>query len=135
MQDQVRVMQMTQGFLKRNLMDIFKKRQWEQSHPGKSELDQYRESHNIGNVSVNNKDWDPDANLPYYLRDRTSELYNPMKDAKITFTELRTIEKMKKLGKFDPLRDMNPPTEEGGEWTLKKVDSLVESVYNSEKNL
>jgi len=30
---------------------------------------------------------------------------------------------------------MNPPTEANGEWTLKKVDSLVESVYNSEKNL
>ena len=30
---------------------------------------------------------------------------------------------------------MKPPQEPNGEWTLKKVDSLVESVYNSEKNL
>jgi len=33
---------MTQGFLKRNLLDIFKKRQWNETHPEISELDEVR---------------------------------------------------------------------------------------------
>ncbi len=91
--------------------------------------------HNITTIKATPKDWDPDSHLPAYLRDRRAELYNPMKDNRITFTEKRVIEKMKLMGKFDPLRDMNPPNAENAEWTLKKVDSLVESVYNSQKNL
>ncbi len=41
---------------------------------------------------------------------------------------------MKWMGKFVEERDMNPPDENGMQ-TLKKVDSLVQSAYNSERNL
>lgn len=46
---------------------------------------------------------------------------------------MKVYEKMKKMGKYDPVRD--GPYIEGQPGILKKVDSLVESVYNSEKNL
>ena len=59
LQDETRVMQMTQGFLKRNLLEIFKKRKWEESNPGKSDLDQLRELRNISGI-YSSKDWDPD---------------------------------------------------------------------------
>lgn len=56
-----------------------------------------------------------------------------MKDpTRLTFTEIKCIEKMKRMGKWDEERDglnhANPHM-------LRKVDSLVESVYNSEKNI
>ena len=70
---------------------------------------------------------DPEDKLPPYLKDRRAELYNPLKENRITYTEMRCIDKMKRMGKWDEERDGGP--------TLKKVDSLVESVYNSEKNL
>jgi len=31
------------------------------------------------------QNWDPDAGLPHYLRDRRNELYNPLKESKITY--------------------------------------------------
>ena len=34
---------------------------------------------------------DPDLKLPEYLRDRRSELYNPLKENRITFTEKKVI--------------------------------------------
>ena len=40
---------------------------------------------------------------------------------------------MKKMGKYDPLRDGPYDTNQPG--VIKKVDSLVLSVYNSERNL
>lgn len=46
-----------------------------------------------------------------------------MKTGAITFTELRCIDKMKNMNRWKE----NVP--------IKRVDSLVESVYNSEKNL
>ena len=48
---------------------------------------------------------------------------NKMKNGEITFTELRCIDNMKALKKW---KEPEP---------IKRVDSLVESVYNSEKNL
>ena len=49
-------------------------------------------------------------------------MLNPMKQGEITFTELFCIDKMKQLGKWN---------EKDG---LNRVDSLIESAYNSEKN-
>ena len=61
-------------------------------------------------------------------------MYNPLKENRITFTDRMVIEKMKKFGKWDYARDGTgyEPNEHG---VLRKMDSLVESVYNSEKNL
>jgi hypothetical protein len=56
----------------------------------------------------------------------------------MTFTEMKVIEKMKKMGKWDAKRDgPGVPTDpsEPNPPPLRKIDSLVESVYNSEKNL
>jgi hypothetical protein len=74
------------------------------------------------------------------LKDRRHELFNPLKnEAKTTYTEMRCIEKMKAMGKWDYQRDGDgyggPDPFSGEERKLKKIDSLVESVYNSEKNL
>jgi hypothetical protein len=84
--------------------------------------------------------FDPEANLPAYLKDRRHELFNPLKnEAKTTYTERRCIEKMKAMGKWDYQRDGDgyggPDPYTGEPRKLKKIDSLVESAYNSEKNL
>jgi hypothetical protein len=52
-----------------------------------------------------------------------SSMLNPLKSDKITFTEMKIITKMKELGKW----------KNGDE--LKRIDSLVESAYNTEQNL
>jgi len=49
--------------------------------------------------------YDPDANLPGYLKDRRGELYNPMKENRLTFTEMRCISKMQKMGMWNYERD------------------------------
>jgi hypothetical protein len=49
-------------------------------------------------------------------------MFNPMKQENITFTEMMCIKKMKEMKKW-------PYKEE-----IRRVDSLVESAYNSEKN-
>jgi len=43
----------------------------------------------------------PDENLPKYLKDRRGDLYNPLKENKMTFTEMKIINKMKVMGKWD----------------------------------
>jgi len=59
-----------------------------------------------------------------------------MKENKITFTEMRVINKMKKMGLWNKeLMENTEFTKDGQAPTLKKIDSLVESVFNSEKNL
>jgi hypothetical protein len=74
--------------------------------------------------------------VPDYLRDRRHELYNPMKENKMTFTEMRVINKMKTMGLWnEELMGSGQTPVEGQAPMLKKIDSLVESVFNSEKNL
>ena len=75
----------------------------------------------------------PDENLPNYLKDRRGDLYNPLKENKMTFTEMKIINKMKVMGKWDYQKDGTGMGDDGH--PLRKIDSLVESVFNSEKNL
>jgi hypothetical protein len=113
------------------MIDIFRKRKWDEAYLPPPDINemiaaaQKAREHYVPYV--------PDANLPAYLKDRRGELYNPMKENRLTFTEMRCISKMQKMGMWNYDRDGTGYPEEGKE--LKKVDSLVESAYNSEKNL
>ncbi|CDW72567.1 UNKNOWN [Stylonychia lemnae] len=59
-----------------------------------------------------------------YVEKRKTMMLNPMRTGDITFTELRCIDKMKTMKRWEDAENMG----------LSRVDSLVESVYNSEKN-
>jgi hypothetical protein len=56
-------------------------------------------------------------------------MWNPLRENRTTHIEEHVLSKVKKAGKWDGRLGIV----EGGK--LVKVDSLVESAYNSEKNL
>ena len=60
-----------------------------------------------------------------YLRSKMKGMINPLKGEQMTFTEQKCIKKMK---------DMKIWNAGSQKSNLERIDSMVESVYNSEKN-
>ena len=123
--DATKVMQMTQKFLHKNLTDILRSRKVKETYTQKDQGDLRAQQERF-------KRDDPDAKYPAYLQDRRKELYNPLRDNRMTFTDRMVVGKMKRFGKWKEERDAY---DRDGNGLLRKMDSLVESVYNSEKNL
>eukprot|EP00347_Sterkiella_histriomuscorum_P011119 403373687 len=109
--------------LKHFSVGVFKKRLLDLKQ--KTSIEKHQENYHRGSSSMKSsqKSLVFKDEIQEFLDEKKKLMNNPLKTGDITFTELRCIDKMKKMGRWKEPEN------------LKRVDSLVESVYNSEKNM